>query len=137
MDVCPGMLPIYVELDPWFDGTVLIIDEDCANDEATWDKIEMCVVHSYRWLNWSETRWCRVTHSSKYMLRSMAMGSDAAARQVLEDATVSNLWLPNAVEETRRGAHPERAGGWSPEHWWKPNSRRWTRCLGRRALGKT
>eukprot|EP00969_Alexandrium_andersonii_P150405 6650993-Alexandrium_andersonii.AAC.1 len=54
-------------------------------------KISLCIACCYRWLQWSETRWCRVGKAARFYVRSLAVGVDGAVGIVLEDSFASKF----------------------------------------------
>ena len=48
---------------------------------------------TFRWVDWSDTRWLKAGRASRFFLRSVACGLDPVVQSVLCDGTATNYHL--------------------------------------------
>ena len=53
------------------------------------------ILYVLTWINWSETRWCKIKRSSRYFLRTLAIGVQGLVRIVLDDPCACKTHLKN------------------------------------------
>ena len=85
MRVPHQFLDLFVKVDLWWDGSVLLVNAALRDEPSGLEQIKLCLSAWWRWVNWSDTRWFRCGVAGKYYLRSQACGADAAVRMVLAD----------------------------------------------------
>ena len=81
------------DLDPWFDGQFLCVNQEMADDPNLMSNVIFLVHAGFRWLDWSNTRWCKVGRSASRMLGSLALGLAPVLSQVEGDDNYGNYLL--------------------------------------------
>lgn len=105
MEIGSGMLGLFLEVDPRWDGEFLVVDPGLEQDEDFFSKISTVVLMCLRWFDWSDTRWLKVGKAARFYLRSLACGAEGLVRLVTDDASCSNFHLnghQRSTAEVRR-----------------------------------
>ena len=85
-DVKAKFLDLFVEVDPVWDGSQLLVNPGLANDSKFYSKVSVVVAYAYRWYNWSDTRWCKCGRCARFFIRSKFCAIDASV-DILYDVT--------------------------------------------------
>ena len=93
LDVRETMMPLFLELNPWWNGSHLEVSKECENDIEVMEKLSSVLLYGFRWLKWSRSRWCRAGRAGRFFLRSLALGISPLVQEVFDDPAVSNYLL--------------------------------------------
>ena len=61
------------------------------DDEAFWSKLSVVILYTFRWFEWSDSRWLRAGKASRFYFRSLACGVEAAVKAVAEDPPLQQV----------------------------------------------
>lgn len=93
LDVNDSMLPLFVELDPFWNGSNLEVAHEAEEDPEFMDKVSTLVMYGFRWVQWSTSRWCKAGRSGRFFMRSLALGIDGAVQECFQDPDCSTSLL--------------------------------------------
>ena len=83
----------FVEVDPYWDGTALMVHHSCFESEAGFHRLSALVLYVLHWAKFTITRWCSVRRSSCLYVLSEVMGLSAFVRILRADEAVSGYHL--------------------------------------------
>ena len=93
LEVEANVLDDLVYVDPFWDGTSLLVNKQLMHVENGWEQIASCVLYLLQWIMYSETRWAKVGRSARLLLRSLAIGLDGLVDIVKHDPNASMYHL--------------------------------------------
>ena len=93
-------LGLFIAVDPMWDGSHLMVNPSLACDTNCFDMLSSIVAFSFKWVDWSDTRWVRVGECARRFVRSLAVGIDGAVRVCQDDDTTSNETLSSYSRST-------------------------------------
>ena len=70
----------FIEVNPWWDGTSLLVSPALEHDPERKKKIESVTHYGYSWLKFTVTRFCRITVSGRKYMRSYVCGIDGIVK---------------------------------------------------------
>lgn len=93
LEVSESLLDLFVELDPFWNGSQLEVSSQAEGDPKCMEKLSTLTIYCFRWLQWSTSRWCRAGRAGRFFLRSLAAGDDGVVKECLRDHECSNYLL--------------------------------------------
>ena len=76
LDVNPADLELFLKVDPHWDGRKLHVRRSLLADRHATDSVSTLIKYCLSWLDFSDTRWCKVGKCGRLFLRSLMIGVD-------------------------------------------------------------
>ena len=93
LDVEPSMLGLVVNVNPLWDGRRLRVSSALADAPDGVQRVTTVIHYMMRWVDFSETRWCKVGQSGRLYLRSLLIGIDQIVRITVRNDAISKWHL--------------------------------------------
>ena len=93
LDVEPSMMGLVVNVNPLWDGRRLRVSKALASIPDGVQRVTTVIHYMMRWVDFSETRWCKVGESGRLYLRSLLIGIDEMVRITVGNDAVSKWHL--------------------------------------------
>lgn len=93
LDIEPGKLDLFVEVNPYWDGKVLHVNSALLTDSDSSAKIRTLLLTCLFWTDFSETRWTKVGLSGRLYTRSLLVGVDGLVKITEESDAVNRYHL--------------------------------------------
>ena len=93
LGVQENWVPHFVEANPMFDGTNLVVDSRLRADPDATEKLSGLVHYALHQADWSETRWVKVRQSSGCHMQSESVGVKVLVRRLLNNPDLVNSYL--------------------------------------------
>ena len=83
-------MDLFIKVDPFWDGENLHVNGSMAGDPDCFALLSTIVGYSFKWVNWSDTRWVKMAKSARLFMRSLAIGIEGAVAMSMADSRASN-----------------------------------------------
>jgi hypothetical protein len=67
LEVNASMMPLFLELNPWWTGSHLEVSSECEHDVEVLQKLSSLLLYGYRWMKFATSRWCRAGRSGRVL----------------------------------------------------------------------
>ena len=74
LDVKPADLNLFVKVDPHWDGRRLHVRRSLLEDRNAIDSVSTLIKYCLSWVDFSDTRWCKVGECGRLFVRSLMIG---------------------------------------------------------------
>ena len=93
LDVEPKILDLVVRVNPFWDGQRLRVSASLADEPDAINMVTTVVRYCMHWVDFSDTRWCKVGQCGRLYLRSLMVGIDHLVQLAVANDAVSKWHL--------------------------------------------